>query len=174
MRIFRREKSLFHPKLYLFSDGDRYALFVGSSNLTYCGFYENLEANVLLEGTLSINNFGSWGASSYLEKRDHSSRDALWQSTEPSKPMLVPLIILDTFIPVAFHGTALACTTKSGANPSSSSQKYGGLRWHLCDVLTDRPLRPIASSGMRYLQFPTHLSQPDTAGLRGCASGQEI
>jgi phospholipase D-like protein len=53
VRIFRREKSLFHPKLYLFTDGDRYALFAGSSNLTYCGFYENLEANVLLEGTLS-------------------------------------------------------------------------------------------------------------------------
>lgn len=53
VRIFRREKSLFHPKIYLFTDGDRYALFAGSSNLTYCGFYENLEANVLLEGTLS-------------------------------------------------------------------------------------------------------------------------
>jgi len=53
MRVFRREKGLFHPKLYLFMDGDRYALFAGSSNLTYGGFYENYEANVLIEGDLS-------------------------------------------------------------------------------------------------------------------------
>lgn len=55
IRIFRKEKGLFHPKLYLFSDGDRYALFAGSSNLTYCGFYENFEANVLVEGVLSTD-----------------------------------------------------------------------------------------------------------------------
>ncbi len=53
IRIFRKEKGLFHPKLYLFTDGNRYALFAGSSNLTYCGFYENFEANVLVEGVLS-------------------------------------------------------------------------------------------------------------------------
>jgi hypothetical protein len=53
IRIFRREKGLFHPKLYLFTGGDRYALFAGSSNLTYGGFYENFEANVLIEGVLS-------------------------------------------------------------------------------------------------------------------------
>src|ERR1019366_3185577 len=27
IRIFRREKCFFHPKLYLFTDGDRYAVF---------------------------------------------------------------------------------------------------------------------------------------------------
>jgi phosphatidylserine/phosphatidylglycerophosphate/cardiolipin synthase-like enzyme len=52
---FRKEKGLFHPKLYLFTDGDRYALFAGSSNLTYGGFYENFEANVLIEGVLSTD-----------------------------------------------------------------------------------------------------------------------
>jgi hypothetical protein len=36
-RIFRREKGLFHPKLYLFTDGDRYALFAGSSIDGRCG-----------------------------------------------------------------------------------------------------------------------------------------
>ena len=41
------------PKLYLFIDSDRYALFVGSSNLTYSGFYANFESNVLIEGILS-------------------------------------------------------------------------------------------------------------------------
>jgi HKD family nuclease len=55
IRIFRREKGLFHPKLYLFTNGDRYALFAGSSNLTYGGFYENFEANVLIEGVLSTD-----------------------------------------------------------------------------------------------------------------------
>ena len=55
MRVFRIEKGLFHPKLYLFMDGDRYALFVGSSNLTYSGFYDNFESNVLMEGLLSTD-----------------------------------------------------------------------------------------------------------------------
>jgi len=55
MRVFHQEKGLFHPKLYLFMDGDRYALFVGSSNLTYAGFYENFESNVLIEGPLSAD-----------------------------------------------------------------------------------------------------------------------
>lgn len=55
IRMFRREKGLFHPKVYLFSDGDHYALFSGSSNLTYGGFYENFETNVLIEGGLSTN-----------------------------------------------------------------------------------------------------------------------
>lgn len=53
LRVFRREKGLFHPKLYLFTNDDRYALFAGSSNLTYGGFYENVEANVLIEGAFS-------------------------------------------------------------------------------------------------------------------------
>jgi HKD family nuclease len=56
IRIFHREKGLFHPKLYLFTNGDRYALFAGSSNLTYGGFYENVEANVLIEGALSTDS----------------------------------------------------------------------------------------------------------------------
>ena len=55
MRVFRKEKGLFHPKLYLFMDRDRYALFVGSSNLTYAGFYDNFESNVLIEGLLSTD-----------------------------------------------------------------------------------------------------------------------
>jgi hypothetical protein len=50
LRIFRKEVALFHPKLYLFSSGERIALFIGSSNLTYSGFYSNIELNVLLEG----------------------------------------------------------------------------------------------------------------------------
>jgi HKD family nuclease len=38
IRVFRREKGLFHPKLYLFMEGDRYALFAGSSNLPTAAF----------------------------------------------------------------------------------------------------------------------------------------
>jgi hypothetical protein len=51
IRIFRDDGDLFHPKVYLFRDNDRYALFIGSSNLTYGGFYANVEASTLIEGT---------------------------------------------------------------------------------------------------------------------------
>ena len=51
IRIFRDDTNLFHPKVYLFRDRQHYALFIGSSNLTYGGFYENHEINCLIEGT---------------------------------------------------------------------------------------------------------------------------
>ena len=50
VRIFRDTADLFHPKLYLFSAGQKAAVFIGSSNLTYSGFYVNIEVNVLIEG----------------------------------------------------------------------------------------------------------------------------
>lgn len=50
LRIFKDDVALFHPKVYLFSSGDQLALFVGSSNLTFSGFYANTEINVLIEG----------------------------------------------------------------------------------------------------------------------------
>ncbi|MBV9304453.1 MAG: DUF5615 family PIN-like protein [Acidobacteriaceae bacterium] len=52
LRVFNKNTTLFHPKVYFFSSGERGALFVGSSNLTYAGFYCNAETNVLLEGLL--------------------------------------------------------------------------------------------------------------------------
>lgn len=51
IRVFRGDEILFHPKVYLFSDADRYAAFVGSSNLTRGGFYGNIEVNTLIEGS---------------------------------------------------------------------------------------------------------------------------
>ena len=51
IRIYRDNAALFHPKVYLFSSKARYALFVGSSNLTYSGFYTNEEVNVLIESS---------------------------------------------------------------------------------------------------------------------------
>ena len=56
VRIFRDDGTLFHPKLYLFTKGNLYSLFVGSSNLTYSGFYANVEASVLINGQLAENN----------------------------------------------------------------------------------------------------------------------
>lgn len=50
-RVFKADAELFHPKIYLFRNKKRYALFVGSSNLTYGGFYANYETNCLIEGT---------------------------------------------------------------------------------------------------------------------------
>jgi hypothetical protein len=51
LRVFRDDGDVFHPKIYLFRDKERYALFIGSSNLTYSGFYTNYETNCLIEGT---------------------------------------------------------------------------------------------------------------------------
>lgn len=45
------EDTLFHPKIYIFSNTHQRAIFIGSSNFTYQGFYRNIEANVLIEGT---------------------------------------------------------------------------------------------------------------------------
>lgn len=56
IRIFRDNQDLFHPKIYLFGDQQRYALFIGSSNFTYGGFYSNIEANCFIEGTFSDDN----------------------------------------------------------------------------------------------------------------------
>ena len=55
LRIYRDELGMFHPKVYLFQAGARYALFVGSSNFTHAGFYTNTELNVLLEGRLHVD-----------------------------------------------------------------------------------------------------------------------
>jgi hypothetical protein len=52
LRIYRDELGMFHPKVYLFQKGPKYALFVGSSNFTHAGFYTNTELNVLLDGQL--------------------------------------------------------------------------------------------------------------------------
>jgi len=52
VRIFKgKAANLFHPKIYLFRREKAFALFIGSSNLTYSGFYRNVEANVLIEGS---------------------------------------------------------------------------------------------------------------------------
>jgi hypothetical protein len=51
-RIAKEEK-LYHPKVYIFSKGDKKAIFIGSSNFTYQGFCKNIEANVLIEVTSS-------------------------------------------------------------------------------------------------------------------------
>ena len=48
IRVFKDDAGLFHPKVYLFRDRQRYSLFIGSSNLTYGGFYTNCETNCLI------------------------------------------------------------------------------------------------------------------------------
>jgi hypothetical protein len=45
------EYNLFHPKVYIFSNANKRAVFIGSSNFTYQGFYQNLEVNILIEGS---------------------------------------------------------------------------------------------------------------------------
>lgn len=53
VRIFKDDGTLFHPKVYLFSSAGATALFIGSSNLTFSGFYRNTEINILIEGSQS-------------------------------------------------------------------------------------------------------------------------
>ena len=71
VRIFNPAINLFHPKFYLFKDKKQFALFVGSSNFTYSGFYINTEINVLIEGELSkdishfANLFKKWKTDKY-------------------------------------------------------------------------------------------------------------
>jgi hypothetical protein len=45
-----KKKPLYHPKVYVFSNENKKAVFIGSSNFTYQGFCQNFEANVLIEG----------------------------------------------------------------------------------------------------------------------------
>jgi hypothetical protein len=69
LRIFRNDKAnLFHPKIYLFKKGKLFALFLGSSNLTYSGFHRNVEANVLIEGKIGNENVGLVDLQLMLEK----------------------------------------------------------------------------------------------------------
>ena len=71
VRIFNPAINLFHPKCYFFKDKNKFALFIGSSNFTYSGFYANTEINILTEGSLSeqiahINKlFKQWEADNY-------------------------------------------------------------------------------------------------------------
>jgi hypothetical protein len=71
VRIFKIEINLFHPKFYLFRDNNKFALFVGSSNFTYSGFYNNTEINSLTEGNNSeqiqhIDSlFNQWKSDNY-------------------------------------------------------------------------------------------------------------
>lgn len=71
VKIFNPAVNLFHPKFYLFINKSKFALFVGSSNFTYSGFYANTEINILIEGGLSQefsqikNIFKKWKGDKY-------------------------------------------------------------------------------------------------------------
>lgn len=56
LRIYRNDSDLFHPKIFFFKSKQYYALFIGSSNLTYSGFYANCECNCLIEGTITTKD----------------------------------------------------------------------------------------------------------------------
>lgn len=76
VRVFRGDEILFHPKVFLFTTGERYAAFVGSSNLTHGGFHANVEVNTLIEGTFE------GGKSEDI--RDLQSTLELWHSSRHS------------------------------------------------------------------------------------------
>lgn len=75
LRIFR-DDDLFHPKVYLFTRGKDYAVLVGSSNLTYGGFYTNIEVNSLIEGR--------WSDSAGADVRRLQDQLAQWRSQKAS------------------------------------------------------------------------------------------
>ncbi|WP_170133686.1 phospholipase D-like domain-containing protein [Undibacterium pigrum] len=76
VRIFcSKAANIFHPKLYLFRRKNGFALFIGSSNLTYSGFYRNIEANMLIEGEINTEN---------ILLSDITQRFEEWRSNENS------------------------------------------------------------------------------------------
>ena len=50
LRVINPKAFFFHPKIYLFKNKTHYAAFIGSSNFTYNGFYNNVEINMIIEG----------------------------------------------------------------------------------------------------------------------------
>ncbi len=50
-----KDNHLFHPKVYIFSNKREKEIFIGSSNFTYQGFYQNFEVNVLISGKANDN-----------------------------------------------------------------------------------------------------------------------
>lgn len=57
VRIIESQNNLtFHPKIYHFKKGKKNSIIIGSSNLTYLGFGDNIEVNVLIEGDKSKYN----------------------------------------------------------------------------------------------------------------------
>ena len=74
VKIFNSSVNLFHPKFYLFKKKNKYALFVGSSNFTFSGFYLNTEINMLIEGEVSQEVsqlktiFKKWNSANYSFK----------------------------------------------------------------------------------------------------------
>jgi hypothetical protein len=75
VKVFRVELNLFHPKFYLFTKGNKFALFTGSSNFTYSGFFKNEEINNLIEGDINsakgshfkeiVKQFKKWKSDKY-------------------------------------------------------------------------------------------------------------
>ncbi len=56
VKVFKDDLGMFHPKVYLFREKNKFALFIGSSNLTYSGFYSNYEVNCFIEGNITSSN----------------------------------------------------------------------------------------------------------------------
>jgi hypothetical protein len=84
--------STFHPKIYLFSRGDRFDAIIGSSNLTRGGFERNLEANVHVSGSTNdayfcqLNRFilAQAALGVKLTQRDLSRYEKHWQESRRS------------------------------------------------------------------------------------------
>lgn len=56
--VFYREDESFHPKLFIFCNGDKRSIIIGSSNLSKSAIgsnsvINNIEANILIEGTIN-------------------------------------------------------------------------------------------------------------------------
>ena len=72
-KVYNDKHSLFHPKLYLFINRNKFSLFIGSSNLTDGGFSGNIEANLLVQGNIKDslvfsslqNQFKEWDEDDY-------------------------------------------------------------------------------------------------------------
>lgn len=75
-----KENKMFHSKVYIFSTGGTRSIFLGSSNFTYQGFFDNIEANVLIKGSSSDKKISCFEKElSILRSNEHSFKpSAVW------------------------------------------------------------------------------------------------
>ena len=49
IKVYKTNNNNFHPKLYIFYNGDKVSIIIGSSNITRGGLINNIEANLFIE-----------------------------------------------------------------------------------------------------------------------------
>lgn len=92
VRFVMQPEGIFHPKLYLFRAKERWAVLIGSANLTTAALKVNSETMLLVEGTINdseilpyeiediIRNY--WCAAKTIDDRDAKSYRVVWSQKQ--------------------------------------------------------------------------------------------